>query len=989
MKSKEARPPYFACQLCFFAPVNTSFFKNKLYAASPQLCTSYMISSSVPVLKSKENIECKPALIFNDTDSNKRVLSTIQRELKHSSKFSFSVAFVTTSGLSCLKQQLIDSKETIKGRILTTDYLNFSDPRALRDLLKFNNIQVRMYTKENFHTKGYLFYESNKTTLLIGSSNITQDALNKNKEWNVKITSDDLENKELIKQTESEFEKMWEDSEILTEEWIKNYEPRHIKSKIERDRQIFTDERYPNIIKPNSMQEEALQNLAKIRSEGKKKALLVSATGTGKTYLSAFDVRESGAKKVLFLVHREQILDDARRSYQNILGPNVKTGKISGTCKDYDANIIFSTIQSMSRKDVIEHFKPNHFEYIICDEAHHATASTYNRIIEHFQPKFMLGMTATPERMDTGDVFQRFDHNIAYEIRLQDALRKEMLCPFHYYGVTDITINGRVLEDDEDINSLTTDERVKQIIEKADLYGYSGDRVKGLIFCSRKDEAKEISEKMNAFGLRTQFLSGEDNMERREECVRKLEQDENNENALDYIVTVDIFNEGVDIKSINQIIMLRPTESTTIFIQQLGRGLRKMTRDNKTKEFLVVIDFIGNYKSNFLIPMALTGDATMSKENLKRRLMTGNESIPGCSTVDFDPISKEKIFDSINRTTSLVSIAKNTYKTLVKMLGYEPDLRYLYKNSKIDPEVIIDKYGSLNNFKEKLNLNSIDFDENEDSTLKFISKSFIDGMRPHELIILNDILEKGSITLDSFEEQLNIHGVEFDQDSLDSAISILSGTYSDELKGNKLISINGGEIEISDYFKKCISNPYMKESIIDVIECGLSKFDNEYRNTFDGRFTPFKRYSRADVCRLLNWNNKNESVTIYGYRVKKNTCPMFVTYRKDESISKSTLYEDRFIDRKTFSWMTRSNVSLDGKEVPQILNPDCKSYLFVKKDDDDSSKFYYMGEATPIRESVKQTTIENDEGKMLPIVNIPFRLKSPVPEDIYDYITGQ
>ncbi len=778
---------------------------------------------------------------------------------------------------------------------------------------------------------------------------------------------------------------MWNNSEILTEEWIRNYEPRHIKSKIQRDRLLFTEEKYPDVIVPNGMQEEALQGLSQLRTEGKDRALLISATGTGKTYLSAFDVKESGYRKVLFLVHREQILDEARKSYSKVLGPGYTTGKISGSSKDYDADIIFSTIQSMSKKDVMNHFQPDHFDYIICDEAHHSTANTYDRILEYFRPKFLLGMTATPERMDKGDVFETFDHNIAYEIRLQDALSKEMLCPFHYFGITDVTVEGKPLEDNSDFRYLVSDERVKHIIEKAELYGHSGDRVRGLIFCSRKDEGREISRKMNELGYRTQFICGEDSISVREYASDRLEQDDEN-GALDYIITVDVFNEGVDIRSVNQIIMLRPTESATIFIQQLGRGLRKKSKDGTIKEFLVVLDFIGNYQNNFMIPMALTGDSSMDREGLRKRLMLGNSEIPGCSTVDFDPISKERIYESINTTKSLGRLVRDTYLVLTKMLGSAPDLRYLYRNNKIDPVVIADKYGNLNEFRKKLRLGCIELTEPQNRALSFVTETFVNGSRPHELLILNRILEHGELDLETFESELSEYGVDYDSDTVQSAISVLSGKFSDKLKGDSLVDFDGHVIRSSHSFVDYLKNSDVCELFLDAIKCGLERFEKEFMPTYDGFFTPFKRYTRADVCRLLNWD-RDESSVVYGYRVKNNTCPMFVTYHKSQDISESTQYEDAFIDRQTFSWMTRSRKTLESEEVRTILSSECKSYLFVKKSDDESGEFYYIGRATPILDKVRQTTIEN-KGEMLPIVNIPLRLDEPVPEEIYGYIVN-
>lgn len=922
-------------------------------------------------------------LVYNDSEKGVKVITSIEKELKRCDSFEFSVAFITHGGLLSIIQTLCNRKNNIKGKILTTDYLNFSEPSALRTLLKFDNIETRIYTKDSFHTKGYIFHNGDKTTYLIGSSNITQDALSKNKEWNVKFTSDSR----IKPDVETIFKEMWDDSEILTEEWIDLYNQRYIDSRSMIKKELYRTP--PALVKPNSMQVDALQGLAIERNLGHDKALIVSATGTGKTFLSAFDVKETQARKVLFLVHREQILDAAIKSYRYIFGDKIKMGKITGTVKEWNSDFVFSTTQSMSKENNLKHYPPNFFDYIICDEAHHSVSPHYKRIIDYYKPKFLLGMTATPERMDKGDVFDVFNNNIAYEIRLQDALEQEILCPFHYFGISDIELENGEIDDLSDFSILTSDERVKHIIEKAKFYGYSGDRVRGLIFCRDKKEGQTISDKLNEKGLRTQFIYDKTPPEEREKATQRLESTINDEYALDYLVSVDVFNEGVDIRSVNQIIMLRPTQSSTIFIQQLGRGLRKITSDVITKEYLVVLDFIGNYTNNFMIPIALTGDRSMDKEVLRNKISDRCE-VPGSSTVSFDTISQKRIYDSINASSSkLKSMMKSEYELMRMLKKRDPTLTELLVESRLDPWAIISNYKSLNSFKKVIKgCDAFDFNDLEDQTDQFISKYVVNGKRPHEAIILNELIERGSIDLDSFKTEMLKLGIKASENDYLHSIKVLNGSFTkgiaEEL--DSLISINGNRVEMNDDFKKLLSNNDLKESIIDEITCGLKIFQDRYSEGYDGELTLFKRYSRADVCRLLKWNSEGDSSTIYGYTVKNNTCPMFVTYNKSSDISKSTMYEDQFVDQKTFSWMTRSNVRIDSKEVKGILDPRTTSYLFIKRDDGDSKDFYYMGRVRPIKEEVKQTTIENDKGDCLPIVNIKYQLESQVPDDIYSYI---
>ena len=394
------------------------------------------------------------------------------------------------------------------------------------------------------------------------------------------------------------------------------------------------------------MQREFLKNLQVLRDQGKTRALLISATGTGKTYAAAFAVRQFRPKRVLFLVHREQIAKQALKSFRRVLGDQYNSyGLLSGNSANYEAQCLFSTMQTMAKSDVHHSFSADAFDFIIIDEVHRAGAPSYQTIMNYFRPAFWLGMTASPERTDDFNIFSLFDHNIAYEIRLQTALGQNLLCPFHYFGITDLAVDQKHLSDLSNFQFLTSDERVKHILERAEYFGYSGSRVKGLIFCSSLDECEDLSKKFNAKGYQTLALSGDNTQDDREKAIERLTQERRDSSALDYILTVDIFNEGVDIPEINQVLLLRPTQSPIIFLQQLGRGLRKADG----KDYVIVLDFIANYKENYLIPVALSGDRSYDKDTLRRFVAVEHRLIPGSSTIEFDSITKEKIFEAIDR----------------------------------------------------------------------------------------------------------------------------------------------------------------------------------------------------------------------------------------------------------------------------------------------------------------------------------------------------
>lgn len=686
----------------------------------------------------------KPKLLVNNTNAKETILSTIQEELSQCEDFFFSVAFITESGLATLKSILWDlHQRNVRGRILTSTFLQFNQPKVFKELLKIPNLDVRLTNLKGFHSKGYIFKHSTHFSLIVGSSNLTAQALKANYEWNVKL--DSLENGEIIRHFTQQFEDVWEDSIPLSLLWITEYE-RIFKSEQFRNKdsiiEMPLDYRINSIedalsIKPNKMQEAALENIEAVRVAGNKKALIVSATGTGKTFLSAFDVRRFAPNKMLFIVHREQILHKAKDDYQLILGgPDKDYGILSGNKKETNAKYLFATIQTLSKEDVLLTFTPEDFDYILIDEVHKAGANTYLKVMDYFQPTFMMGMTATPERTDDFNIYELFDYNIAYEIRLQEALEEDMLCPFHYFGVTEYEYEGKLIDETATLSKLITEERVQHILEKINYYGHSGDHVRGLMFCSRKEEAVKLTVALNEHGLKTVALLGNHSPDERLRRVNELESGE-----LDYIITVDIFNEGVDIPSINQVVMLRQTQSSIIFIQQLGRGLRK----HNSKEFVTIIDFIGNYKNNYLIPVALSGDRSQNKDSIRKNTKD-TCYIKGVSSINFEEIAKKQIFKSISdsKLTSM-KILREAYIELKKRLGRVPSLLDFYTTNSLDPIVIVTEHKNYYQFLVKLKEKVPMLTSYEQTVLTMLSQEILNGKRKHEISLLQVLLAEGIV----------------------------------------------------------------------------------------------------------------------------------------------------------------------------------------------------------------------------------------------------
>jgi superfamily II DNA or RNA helicase len=810
--------------------------------------------------------EYLPQLLVNDKTAGKKVLTTMLNELRVCNEFWFSVAFVTKSGVATLINSLKELEEkNIKGKILVSQYQNFTQPEALRSLLCFKNIDLRIAVKGEFHAKGYLFKKAHGFDLIIGSSNLTAAALCSNKEWNLKVSS--TENGNLITNTIKEFTNEFVQAIPVSEEFIKAYEEIYKK---EQDKltQIQGYISQHNVITPNSMQVEALNNLRKLRAENKDKALLISATGTGKTYLSAFDVKEVNPRKCLFVVHRGNIAKAALKSYQQIFGNSRTMGMYSGGTREKNSDFLFATIQTICKNESLCQFPSNHFDYIIIDETHRSGAESYQKILNHFTPKFLLGMTATPERTDGFDIFKQFNYNIAYEIRLHRALEEQMLCSFHYYGVTDISINNKIIEEDAAFSLLTADERIDRIIEKAKFYGCDNGQLRGLVFCSKVDESNALAKAFKERGYKALSLSGANSVEERAEAISRLESDNEND-KLDYIFTVDIFNEGIDIPRVNQIIMLRPTQSAIVFVQQLGRGLRK----TDGKEFVTIIDFIGNYSNNYLVPIALYGDTTYNKDNLRKLIVGGSSLIPGASTVNFDRIAKEQIFTAID--TANLSTKKDLlkdYKLLKYEIGKIPMMMDFVEHGSRDPFLYVNYSKSYFNFvAEEEDSLRFSLSSKEKRLLELLSINIANGKRIEEVLILMELLNKNAVAFSDVQLlMLDQFGLSTNEATFHSCINNLNFTFINAPE--KVVSLKNNSIKIENEFAEYLKNIVFKEFVKDLLEYAQANYKGHFdKSRYVDGFILYHKYSRKDVCRILNWE-KDEHSTMYGYKVKHNTC---------------------------------------------------------------------------------------------------------------------
>jgi len=906
-----------------------------------------------------------PQLLVNDHANGKKVLTTILRELTECKAFCFAVAFVTKGGVAVLINTLKELEEkNIKGKILVSQYQNFTEPEALRTLLRLPNIELKIAVTGNFHAKGYLFQKSDGASIVIGSSNMTDNALCANKEWNLKLSA--AADSPIIVSALTEFDSEFDAAEYVDNAFIDAYEGLYIDQK-----KLLVARESPLTILPNGMQTEALDNLQHLRSGGKKRALLISATATGKTFLSAFDVKNVDAKRCLFVVHRANIAQKAMESYRKIFGRSKVLGMYSGEKREISADFLFSTVQTISRDQHLTQFDPAHFDYIVIDETHRAGAESYQKIINYFQPAFLLGMTATPERTDGFDIFKQFNYDIAYEIRLQKALEEDMLCTFHYYGITD---------------DMLPDKRVDTIIEKATLYGCDNGCVRGLIFCSTVKESKDLSSLFNARGYRTVALCGDDSPATRAAAIQQLE-DSDEATKLDYIFTVDVFNEGIDIPKVNQIILLRPTQSAIVFVQQLGRGLRKAD----DKAYLTVIDFIGNYSNNYMIPIALFGDTSYSKDTLRKLMASGSSLIPGASTVNFDRIAQKRIFEAIDSANlSLRKDLAQDYQLLKFKIGRMPMMVDFIEHGSRDPFLYVKYARSYFNFvvQEEGNLQGT-LSPVEIKLLELFSNHIADAKRIEEVILLKALLSKGSVGREEAMKMVyDKYGFYMGKGTLESCIRTINFEFVKAPQ--KVIVEDGGVIQFHNDFLRLLQNGSFKSFFEDALDYAEMMYTRHFdgKNFVDG-FLLYQKYSRKDVCRILNWE-KDEHSTMYGYKVNhtawNSTCPIFVNYHKEEGIASTTKYQDRFLSNHAFEWMSRSRRTLDSKEIVEIKNykDGLRLPLFVKKHNDEGADFYYMGDVTPT--TFEQTTLTDDQQNPVSIVRVHFSMNQPVEESIYDYL---
>lgn len=628
----------------------------------------------------------------------------LKREIKKANELKFIVSFLRESGVKLLCEDLKDAiNRGVKIKIITGTYLNITEPSAiyyLKNELK-NNIEIRAFneTNKSFHPKTYIINQDDEGVIFIGSSNISKSALTNGLEWNYRIKKSKLE-EDYIK-FENRFDEIFENrSYIMNDEKLKKYALSWTKPTYSRvsSESIYEEDKEAEIPTPRGAQIEALYELKKARAEGIKKGLVIAATGVGKTFLSAFDSVDY--KKILFIAHRKEILNQAKETFMS-LRKDLTFGFFQGEEKSNDKDLILANIATISKDEYLnpKYFSKDYFDYIIVDEFHHAGAKTYIKVIDYFKSKFLLGITATPYRMDNKDLLSICDDNIIYQIDIKDAINRDLLVPFKYYGIYDkvdysnIDYKNGKYDIKQLEKELSQTSRANLILNK--FKDYSGKKTLG--FCSSIKHSNFMARYFSKNNIKAccvhsnKSLFDEYTMDRNE-AIKALEA-----GNIDVIFSVDIFNEGVDIKSVDTVMFLRPTESYVIFLQQLGRGLRKA----EGKNYLRVLDFIGNYKKAHFIPMILKGQNPMNLRNIDYNKLNDNEEYPFSCNVNFD-FRLIDLFKQMQKNNPLRMRMKEEYFNLKSKLDKKPNRLDIYEGIDIDiSNYLKDSYlGFLNKIDE-------------------------------------------------------------------------------------------------------------------------------------------------------------------------------------------------------------------------------------------------------------------------------------------------
>lgn len=706
-----------------------------------------------------------------DRDARMHLYFQLLHSFQKADSVDIIVSFLMESGVNMLIKHLGNAlKRGAKIRILTGNYLGITQPSALYLIKRKlgNQIDLRFYNEKNrsFHPKSYIFHYEDYSEIYIGSSNISRSALTSGIEWNYRFRSTtDPESYDKFYET---FEDLFQNHSIaIDDEELRKYSKNWHKPAVSKDLERYDAETEDNDVQepfePRGAQIEAICALEHTRAEGASRALISAATGVGKTYLAAFDSKKY--KRVLFVAHKEEILRQAAESFQNVRKSD-DYGFFDGNAKCTDKSVIFASVATLGKSEYLNetYFPKNYFDYVVIDEFHHAVNDQYMRIVEYFKPQFLLGLTATPERMDGRNIYEICDYNVPYEISLKDAINKGMLVPFHYYGIFDKTDYSQLHQvrgkyDDRELNqTYIGNERRYELIYK-NYCKYGSKRALG--FCCSKEHAKDMAKEFCRRGIPSVAVYSDAHGEYTEDrgiAIQKLMQGE-----IRVIFSVDMFNEGVDIPAVDMVMFLRPTESPIVFLQQLGRGLRK----SMGKEYLNVLDFIGNYEKAGRVRFLLTGKTFSETKTYNPADRT---DYPDDCMIDFDLELIDLFAEMDKRTLRVKDCIRGEYYRVKNLLDKSPSRLELFTYMDDDVYQLAMQHSKENPFKRYLDYKK-ELDELSEDELAFLQdihgRDFIhliettNMTKVYKMPVLMAFYNHGDIRMEVTEQQLLASWKEF------------------------------------------------------------------------------------------------------------------------------------------------------------------------------------------------------------------------------------
>ncbi len=910
--------------------------------------------------------------LFTGREMN--LCSELRKEILSSDQIYMLVSFIKTSGVNLLYDQLKKATDSGKQlRVITTTYTKATDFKAVKRIASLNNTKVKVsYNSDtdHLHAKSYIFLrKTGFHTAYIGSSNLSEPALREGLEWNIKVTQSELP--EIIQKMRNSFEGYWNND--LFEEFTPGKDDEQLRNALDKNYETPIDYSVLDLIKAHDYQENILEKLRIEREvHHHYRNLIVAATGTGKTVIAAFDFKrfreQHPTAHFLFVAHREEILKQSIKTFRQILEDYNFGDLWYGNHEPTSYSQVFASKDILNNRLESLNLPNDYYDYIIIDEVHHIAASSYRKIINNFKPKILLGLTATPERMDGEDITQDFDGHIAAEIRLDTALNNRLLCPFHYYGITD-SIDLKEVHWDHghyDIAELSkiyrqNDSRTSLIFNALQKYLPNLNTVKALCFCVDIEHAKYMAAKFTLAGLKADLLTSENEMERNRLCKALRD------GKINYLFVVDMFNEGVDIPDVDTILFLRPTESLTIFLQQLGRGLRKA----KGKPYVNILDFVGQCRDEFDYTdrfRAIIGRTSMS---IKEELERGFPHTPFGCQIQLEPKAREYILNNINH--AIKSFGLKSLVNLVKTWSTKFSLPLTISNFIGIYHVPLEKLYNRHSFHEIC-----------------YQAGITDHQLPHEnelhSAVRNKWLSTDSYTYFTFIEDLCRKGfkIQVNQLSAIEQTQLLMLYYDLYQKAGYFNHLQDMVDELA------LDNGFMSETIelmeIFKNQCQtLEETDNSNLPNFALKLHGVYTRDQINVAIGTSTLDKKSSCR-EGVERNRNSKleAMYVDIIKDREIGDSTNYDDHALSSDLFQWDTQNQISPNSPTGQNYIHSTQTMLLFVreqKKFADDKSRtmgYIYLGKVHYKDYEYKDVSY----GKQM---QIKWELESPMPASVYDF----